>query len=103
MKLLFCGHCNDVVRLFPEPRYCKCGKSWGQYLPDNSTTIQTSYTASIGLANPDFSQALDTLMADREHFSPLLSIRAWLNPDSETDVRYVAEDVTPEQAMPPQQ
>ncbi len=23
--------------LFPERRTCKCGRSWGQYLPDNST------------------------------------------------------------------
>lgn len=96
MKLLYCGHCHDVVRLFPEPRYCRCGKSWGQYLADNSTTIQTSHTLSIGLANPDFHEAVATLMEDRNHFSPVLTIRAWLNPDSEPDVQYVAEYTQPD-------
>lgn len=92
MKLLFCGHCNDVVRLFPERRSCKCGRSWGQYLPDNSTTVQTNYSLSIGLANPNFHDAVQVFMQNREVFSPALSIRAWLNPDSEEDVKYVAEE-----------
>ena len=94
MKLLFCGHCHDIVRLFSERRYCRCGKSWGQYLPDNATTIQTSHSLSIGLANPDFQAAITTLMQERTHFAPVLSIRAWLNPDSEPDVKYVAETDT---------
>jgi len=92
MKLLYCGHCQDVVKLFPERRSCKCGRSWGQYLPDNSTTVQTDYTLSIGMANPDFNEAIATFMQDQDHFSPALSIRAWLNPHSEPDVTYVPED-----------
>ena len=92
MKLLYCGHCGDVVRLYPEKRTCKCGRSWGHYLPDNSTTVQTDYSLSLGIANPDFHAALDTLMQDRNTFSPLLTMRAWFNPDSEPDVTYVAEE-----------
>ena len=92
MKLLFCGHCQDVVKLFPERRTCKCGRSWGQYLPDNSTTVQTEYTLSLGIANPDFSAAIDTFLQDQAYFSPALSLRAWINPHSEPDVTYVEEE-----------
>jgi len=92
MKLLYCGHCQDIVRLFPERRTCKCGGSWGHYLADNSTTVQTSHTLSIGIANPDFNQAIQTFMQEPDHFSPALSLRAWLNPNSEPDVSYVLED-----------
>lgn len=92
MKLLFCGHCQDVVKLFPERRTCKCGCSCGQYLPDNSTTVQTEFTLSLGIANPDFTAAIDTFMQDQSYFSPALSLRAWINPHSEPDVTYVEED-----------
>lgn len=95
MKLLFCLHCHDIVRLYPERRSCKCGRSWGQYTEDLRTTIQTSNSLSIGLANPDFIQAVETFMDRRDHFSPVLSIRAWLNPDSEPDVQYVEEEPSP--------
>ncbi len=98
MKLLFCGHCQDIVKLFPERRACKCGRSWGQYLPDNSTTVQAPYTSSLGLANPDFEEAVGTFMRDQNYFSPALSIRAWINPYSEPDVKYVPEDEGQDQA-----
>ena len=89
---MYCGHCGDIVKLFSERRACRCGKSWGNYLEDNSTTVQTRYTLSIGLANPDFNRAVDVLMQDRDVFSPELSIRAWLNPDSESDVKYIVDE-----------
>ena len=95
MKLLYCGHCGDIVRLFSERRTCKCGKSWGQYLPDNSTTVQTDYTISLGLANQDFHRSLEVFVRDRNYFSPELSIRAWVNPDSEPDVKYIHGEFEP--------
>lgn len=82
--------------LRPERRSCLCGKSWGQYLPDKSTTIQTNDTVSIGLANSDFREAVEAYLQERNHFSPALSIRAWINPDSEPDVRHVADEHTEE-------
>ena len=100
VKLLYCGHCHDIVRLFPERRACRCGRSWGQYLPDNSTTVQTPYSLSVGLANPDFQEAVAVLMQNRDVFSPALSIRAWLNPDSEADVKYVADEDGGEETEP---
>src|SRR5262245_47788310 len=101
MKLLYCLHCHDIVRLYSERRSCKCGKSWGQYLEDNRTTLQTDGTLSIGFANPDFSAAYETFLksraANRPEFSPVLCFRAWINSDLDSDVRYVAEEpVKPE-------
>ena len=81
--------------MFPEQRTCKCGRSWGQYLPDNSTTAQTEFTLSLGIANQDFSAAVKTFMQNQHHFSPALSLRAWINPNSEPDVTYVEEDPKP--------
>lgn len=90
MKLLYCGHCGDVVRLFPEKRFCRCGKSWGQYLEDNATTVQTYPGLSLGIANPDFEQALKAFIENPEHFSPIMAMRCWINPTSEPDVKFVA-------------
>ncbi|MBB6053120.1 hypothetical protein [Armatimonas rosea] len=94
MKLLFCGYCHDIVRLFPERRTCHCGRSWGQYLEDNSTTIQTANTLSLGIANPDFWRAVEVYQESPEHFSPELSMRAWINPLTEEDVRYIRPEDT---------
>ena len=102
MKLLYCGHCGDVVRLYPEKRYCRCGKSWGQYLEDNATTVQTYPGLSLGIANPDFEMALKAFVENPEHFSPLLAMRCWVNPISEPDVKFVAgEDADEEDDAPP--
>ena len=92
MKLLYCGHCGDIVRLFPTLRSCLCGKSFGKYLPDNATTAQIPLTLSLGLANPDFGRAVAVYNEAPEHFSPELSIRAWINPTSEPDVVFVDEE-----------
>jgi hypothetical protein len=89
MKLMFCAHCEDVVRLFPDKRTCRCGKSWGNYV-DNSVTVQTWPSLSLGIANPDFDSAVDAFNDDPNAFSPLLTMRSWINPISEPDVTFVA-------------
>lgn len=90
MKLLYCAHCGDIVRLFPEKRYCRCGKSWGHYLEDNATTVQTWPGLSLGIANQDFSQAIEAFSNNSRYFSPILAMRCWINPLSESDVKFVA-------------
>ena len=95
--MVFCTDCADVVRLFPEARTCKCGKSWGRYLEDHATTVQTINSLSIGIANPDVESAIQVFVGDQEHFSPLLIIRCWINPTSEPDVQYIA---SPGSSMP---
>ena len=92
LKLLFCAHCGDIVRLFPEKRTCLCGKSWGQYLEDGATTLQTYPGLSLSISNHDFEQAFKTFLENPNHFSPLLSIRSWINPLSEPDVTFVREE-----------
>ena len=34
MKLLYCPHCQDIVRLKKMPKICDCGKVGGRYLED---------------------------------------------------------------------
>jgi hypothetical protein len=90
VKLMYCVRCHDVVRLFPERRYCRCGESWGEYV-DNATTAQTWPSLSLGIANPDFEQAKLAFVENPKVFSPLLSMRSWINPVSEPDVTFVEE------------
>ena len=89
LKLLYCAHCGDIVRLYPEKRSCQCGKSWGHYLEDGATTVQTYPGLSLGIANPDFERALKTFVENPRSFSPALAIRCWINPLSEPDVKFV--------------
>jgi hypothetical protein len=89
LKLLYCAHCGDIVRLFPEKRSCRCGKSWGQYEEDNASTIQTYPGLSLAIANPDFEIALKTFVENPNYFSPAFSMRCWVNPLSEPDVKFV--------------
>jgi len=83
----------------PEKRTCRCGKSWGHYLDDGATTVQTWPSLSLGLANPDFRSAEATFAADPRAFTAALTIRSWINPISEPDVTFVhgtplADDAT---------
>ncbi len=89
MKLMYCVHCQDIVRLFPEKRSCRCGKSWGHYLEDRSTTVQTWPSLSVGIANPDFVQAERAFADAPRAFSPEITMRCWINPVSEPDVTFV--------------
>lgn len=89
MKLMYCAHCHDVVKLFPEKRACRCGKSWGHYLDDGSTTVQTWPSLSLGIANPDFVQAEQAFGASPNEFSPIMAMRCWINPATEPDVKFV--------------
>ncbi|HXR65298.1 MAG TPA: hypothetical protein VN729_05215 [Ktedonobacteraceae bacterium] len=89
LKLMYCAHCGDIVRLFPEKRSCRCGKSWGHYEEDNATTVQTYPGLSLGIANQDFELALQTFVDNPRYFSPVLAMRCWVNPISEPDVKFV--------------
>jgi hypothetical protein len=97
MKLMYCAHCHDIVKLFPEKRSCKCGKSWGHYLDDNSTTVQTFPSLSLGIANPDFNGAVAAWQEDPKAWSPSITMRAWINPTSEPDVKFVKGEPFPDE------
>ncbi|MCF2534063.1 hypothetical protein [Yinghuangia soli] len=89
MKLMYCPHCADIVRLFPEKRSCRCGKSWGHYMADMSTTVQTWPSLSVGIANNDFAEAEQAFADAPRAFSPDVTMRCWINPVSEPDVTFV--------------
>lgn len=100
MKLLYCGYCGDIVRLFQERRACRCGKSWGQYLMDGATTVQTPHSASLGLMNADFRTAMQTYKAQPEEQAPTLVMRLWINPLSEPDVQFYDEHLPKKRGEP---
>lgn len=56
MKLLFCPECTDIVRLFSEPRTCRCGKSSGRYVDDNEAVM--THGIPIGIGNDTFTSAI---------------------------------------------
>ena len=89
MKLLLCLSCGDVVQMRPEPRACACGKSSGRYLDDRATVEQTEGSISIALHNHDLRAALDAYAGSPDAWHPLMVLRAYVNPRSEPDVRFV--------------
>lgn len=96
MKLMLCRACGDLVLMRPQPRRCLCGKAIGQYLEDNSTVVQTTGTLSIALHNHDLRTAVEAFDEAPGPWHPLMVFRAYLNPLSESDVRYVSPDPAPE-------
>jgi hypothetical protein len=69
MKLMFCAHCSDIVKLLAEVRTCACGNGSGRYLEDGDTTVHAAKSLSIGLASPDFATAVQTLVDEPEPFA----------------------------------
>ena len=57
MKLIYCPHCGDVVRLFYEKRVCKCGKSGGFYT-DRLNALISGDAIPLGFDNADFHRAI---------------------------------------------
>ena len=57
MKLIYCTECLDIVKLYSEPRKCRCGQSSGHYIDD----INAEYTGKaipIGFGNNSFDHAI---------------------------------------------
>ena len=58
MKLIFCPHCQDVVKIRRDPRRCWCGKSGGLYKEDGLNAIIYGDAIPLGFLNSTFSKAL---------------------------------------------
>lgn len=58
MKLLFCPHCQDVLKLKTERRECGCGKSWGLYEDRRQARIGGS-AIPLGINNRSLLAALE--------------------------------------------
>ena len=86
---MLCLSCGDVVQMRPELRSCACGASSGHYLDDCSTVEQTEGSISLALHNHDLRTALDSYAKSPDAWHPLMVFRAYVNPRTEPDVRYV--------------
>lgn len=96
MKLLLCRACGDVIKLHPgAPRSCLCGASSGRYLDDHATVEQTEGTISIALHNHDLRAAVEAFDDSPDGWHPLMVLRAYVNPRSEPDVRFVSNTDEP--------
>jgi hypothetical protein len=59
MKLLICKACSDIFNLSKERKFCRCKKSWGQYLEDGYLAIYGgSKAVPIGFANSSLIDAI---------------------------------------------
>ena len=59
MKLLYCPHCNDIIKLRSEARRtCWCGKSGGMYMPDGINAIIDGDAIPLGILNSALEVAL---------------------------------------------
>jgi hypothetical protein len=59
MKLIFCPHCDDVVKLRTEARRsCWCGKSGGMYQRDGLNAIVDGDAVPLGFLNSTLGAAL---------------------------------------------
>lgn len=63
MKLIYCPHCSDVVRLIELRRYCDCSRSYGNYVDRLQAEIG-GLAIPIGISNPSFKEALDKRPAE---------------------------------------
>lgn len=63
MKLLFCPHCQDVLKLRFEQRSCECGKSWGRYEDEEHARIGGA-AVPLGIGNRSLVDALEIRPAD---------------------------------------
>ena len=57
MKLIYCPHCGDVLRLYYVARSCRRGKSGGYYR-DRLNAVISGAAIPFGFANEDFAAAL---------------------------------------------
>lgn len=69
MKLIYCPHCQDIVKLRKQVTICKCGRSFGSYFDD----LQATYSGDaipLGITNSSLIKALKNQPAsgDGEEF-----------------------------------
>lgn len=109
MKLIYCEHCHDVVKLTLQMRFCMCGRVFGQYL--NNVEAEVSKTAvSLAIGNGSLDEAVKNMRAFQESHGDELNREgyqhvgkidyAWVRPNegqgnphtkvSEMDIRTVA-------------
>ncbi len=59
MKLLYCRHCHDVIKLLSHERHCDCGACGGHYINDLDAVFWGDTAVPLGFDNPSFARALE--------------------------------------------
>ena len=60
MKLIFCPHCQDLIKMRIRKRFCACRKAWGQYEKDGLYAKIGGEAIAIGIYNGAFTNAVAT-------------------------------------------
>jgi len=58
MKLLYCKKCDDVFRIYKEPRSCRCGKTKGKYLEDGLHAVYQGEGVPLGIGDGEFNRQI---------------------------------------------
>lgn len=58
MKLLYCRDCRDVVRLFADMNYCRCGGARGRYLDSLNAVYSGESAVPLGFHNASLAAAV---------------------------------------------
>ena len=58
MKLIYCPHCKDILRLNKKLRKCECGKCSGNYEFNGINATISEDAIPIGFSNKSFVEAL---------------------------------------------
>lgn len=64
MKLFICKFCGDIIQITYETRYCRCNRSYGRYMT-NQTAMFSGGAVPFALANSEF---LNALMGEPNQF-----------------------------------
>jgi hypothetical protein len=57
MKLILCPHCQDILKILPEKRFCSCGKCYSYYT-DRLNAVVSKEAIPLGLSNPSLIGAI---------------------------------------------
>lgn len=76
MKLLLCMNCQDIVRLMPELRFCKCGRVCGMYEADEHHAVTNGVGIDMAIANPSLVNAINCIKMGETK----AVFSAWLRP-----------------------
>lgn len=65
MKFVHCKKCQDIVKLWEEGRYCRCGSCGGRYVDRINAVFWGDGAVPLGLDNNSFVQALRSVAGHR--------------------------------------
>ena len=58
MKLLYCRHCHDIIKLSHRLKSCECGLCKGMYSDLQHAQYTGEFAVPLGIANGSFEEAI---------------------------------------------